>query len=482
MSSRTTNVDLFKWDTTSATDIDSQFDLDKAINENWDKIDTAIGEDRGNIATKANSTDVYTKTATNTLLNAKANTSDVTTALANKVDKEAGKSLSTNDYTTAEKTKLSGIETNAEVNIIEDVKVDGTSLTITNKAVNITGKENTANKVTSIDDESTDTQYPSAKCVYDSQEEQNDEIAELKDHITDLENNQLTGTASGETIDISDSANMRFKQFDISGKTEQAQYSGKNLLPYNNVNFASDNTTWFFLDGAVGASGTNIGSKTNIKSQVENGSSYTFSYNILKAPGTFQLVYEDEQGIGTMPSGTGNHSYTFISDRDGYIVPRLRVTSGTDVEITKIQLEKGTTATDYEPYTGGQASPNPDYPQEIHNVTGKNEIVIDNGNLFINGNIENYRTYDVSNGSVSADPNSFIQTSYISVKPDTLYVSNKGSWFRFIEYNANKQFIRGYLNKKEITTTSNTKFIRVCGLISDLNTLRITEGNYQSQT
>lgn len=33
--------------------------------------------------------------------------------------------------------------------------------------------------------------------------------------------------------------------------------------------------------------------------------------------------------------------------------------------ISEIQIEKGTEATDYEPYTGGQPSPSPNYPQEI---------------------------------------------------------------------------------------------------------------------
>ena len=30
----------------------------------------------------------------------------------------------------------------------------------------------------------------------------------------------------------------------------------------------------------------------------------------------------------------------------------------------KVQLEQGSFATDYEPYTGGEPSPNPDYPQK----------------------------------------------------------------------------------------------------------------------
>lgn len=44
------------------------------------------------------------------------------TALNNKVDKVAGKGLSTNDYTTAEKTKLAGIEEGAQVNTVTGVK------------------------------------------------------------------------------------------------------------------------------------------------------------------------------------------------------------------------------------------------------------------------------------------------------------------------------------------------------------------------
>lgn len=58
--------------------------------------------------------------------------------LADKVDKVAGKQLSTEDYTSAEKTKLGGIETGAQVNIVETVKVNGTALTPdANKAVNV---------------------------------------------------------------------------------------------------------------------------------------------------------------------------------------------------------------------------------------------------------------------------------------------------------------------------------------------------------
>ena len=91
------------------------------------------------LATKANTADVTTSLATKantadvtTSLASKANASDVTTSLASKVDKVTGKDLSTNDYTTAEKTKLAAIT--------------GTN---TGDQVNITGNAGTATKLQS---------------------------------------------------------------------------------------------------------------------------------------------------------------------------------------------------------------------------------------------------------------------------------------------------------------------------------------------
>lgn len=52
-----------------------------------------------------------------------------TTQLNNKVDKVSGKGLSTNDYTTPEKTKLAGIEAGAEVNAIKGISVNGAAQT-----------------------------------------------------------------------------------------------------------------------------------------------------------------------------------------------------------------------------------------------------------------------------------------------------------------------------------------------------------------
>jgi len=76
--------------------------------------------------------DAYTKQSTDELLN-------------NKVTKIDGKGLSTNDYTTDEKTKLTGIETGAQVNVLEGVMINDNPITIDeNKHINIITTDNTS--------------------------------------------------------------------------------------------------------------------------------------------------------------------------------------------------------------------------------------------------------------------------------------------------------------------------------------------------
>lgn len=66
----------------------------------------------------------YTKSEANALLNGK-------------VSKETGKGLSTNDFTNTDKTKLNGIESGAQVNKLESIKVNGSVQPIANKSVDI---------------------------------------------------------------------------------------------------------------------------------------------------------------------------------------------------------------------------------------------------------------------------------------------------------------------------------------------------------
>ena len=59
--------------------------------------------------------------------------------LGSKVDKVEGKGLSTNDFTTTLLDKLNGITAGAQVNTIDEVKINGTLLSVVDKSVNIPG-------------------------------------------------------------------------------------------------------------------------------------------------------------------------------------------------------------------------------------------------------------------------------------------------------------------------------------------------------
>lgn len=106
MSLRTTFLKLFKWNTQDDEDLNSNFDIDAAMNDNWDNIDNAISNLNGN-----------------------------------KVDKDEGKGLSTKDFTTDYETKLKGIAAGAQVNVLEGLTLDGKAINIANKKAEIKDAE-----------------------------------------------------------------------------------------------------------------------------------------------------------------------------------------------------------------------------------------------------------------------------------------------------------------------------------------------------
>ena len=129
------------------------------------------------LALKANTSDVTTA------LDLKANTADVTTSLATKVDKVSSKDLSTNDYTTAEKTKLaaiigtntgdqdlSSLATNTALALKANTSDVTTALATKSNVADVTTalstKETTDNKSISVlTDGGSDNKYPTVKSV-----------------------------------------------------------------------------------------------------------------------------------------------------------------------------------------------------------------------------------------------------------------------------------------------------------------------------
>lgn len=99
--------------------------------------------------------------------------------------------------------------------------------------------------------------------------------------------------------------------------------------------------------------------------------------------------------------------------------------------ISEIQVENGTEATDYEPYTGGQPSPSPDYPQEIVSAgsDGKIGVEVRGKNLFeLTGIRDNeyLRIEKIENNTIYARP-----TNMNAESPGTTNYSN--GWVNFSE-------------------------------------------------
>lgn len=132
---------------------------------------------------------------------------EVNAELAKKVDKAEGKQLSTEDYTTAEKTKLTGIAEGAQVNVIEGIKLNGTQLTPTEKIVDlgsIATTESVVANVTYVADTHTLQQAKGSSAATDVHKfgalaDKDTVSSTLTDYITGVESAKVTaaGTISG---------------------------------------------------------------------------------------------------------------------------------------------------------------------------------------------------------------------------------------------------------------------------------------------
>ena len=295
----------------------------------------------------------------------------------NKVDKVDGKGLSTNDFTNELKSKLDGIEDNAQVNKIEKISIDGIEQEINEKEVNIKS-------------------YDINKYFYNA-----------------LTYNEL----KGNDLTFEDSIEFPLGKLDMDGKSEQFTTTGKNLL---NLDFTTNPTT---VGGANFAYENNKftikGTPTNSYSifrlknliSIVDGESYTFSANVNGTNPNMQIAlkaYNDEAQVIFSIIINSNNLYKATSnislnsqeiDYFNFIIESL--IKGEEYDLSaEIQLEKSTEATDIEPYTGGQPSPSPDFQQKINSIEGDLEYVGYGSKNLLNATRNEY----TSNGiTLSAD-------------------------------------------------------------------------------
>ena len=199
-------------------------------------------------------------------------------------------------------------------------------------------------------------------------------------------------TESGEYITLETTQTAAaIQSAQLNGNATQTTYSGKNLfgiedasaITQNGITVSVSNDTININGTATTSFGVVI---TSLKKDIvfENGTSYTFSKETTgSVDGSWALQFRDANDATILE--TNPYFYpTTVSNASGTAKAiRLYIASGrkfTNYTI-KIQLEKGSSATSYEPYVGGTPAPNPDSPQPISVVTGENVVKVVGKNL-----------------------------------------------------------------------------------------------------
>lgn len=219
--------------------------------------------------------------------------------------------------------------------------------------------------------------------------------------------------ASGTAFTMADSYEGGFEDVLLFGRSEQKTYTGKNLLENKATSLATNGVTYTVNDdGSVITNGTATGSATLV---LHDGLTLTPSESVIlsgcpsggSSSGYFIALYNSSWANIAPDYGSGK---TFTVPDDGIVNVRIRVLEGTTVSnlVFKPMIRLATvTDVTYEPYVGGQASPNPSYPQEIESaenvdagVFGKNILknhsgtttqngitftLIDDGSVIVNG-------------------------------------------------------------------------------------------------
>lgn len=189
-----------------------------------------------------------------------------------------------------------------------------------------------------------------------------DDVASLKEDLS----NKITkfyASNQGETH-LADSDNGKIQDMMVYGKSEQKQYSGKNLFDKS-----TSKSAWI-SDGGIYLEKGEIGENTDVVSTyigVKENSTYIASF---KTNYNTALVYWCTYNANKEFASTiKNANKITIPTGIRYVRVMISLPQQYCVAVNdELQVELGTEATAYEPYTGGQPSPSPDYPQEIKSV------------------------------------------------------------------------------------------------------------------
>lgn len=180
----------------------------------------------------------------------------------------------------------------------------------------------------------------------------------------------------GTDIAVSDASDDYLRGLNIYGKSSQFTTTGKNLFDSDPDNIQLIDKTeaphYGYIVELPAGTYTISATKyidTYLYAAIYDGTSVGENYYIV-------LPTEVRPATVTINDGDVLYLYNAITYTS---TPGMKEATKEAFAACSIQIEAGDTATDYEPYTGGNPAPNPEYPQEIVNtenptvhVTGKN--------------------------------------------------------------------------------------------------------------
>jgi len=191
-------------------------------------------------------------------------------------------------------------------------------------------------------------------------------------------------------IEIDGTAKAAFQDLKVYGDTLQDSYTGKNLLEIR----PSDNSRGLTIvnnarTGELTFSGTTTQGYPWLNESFLDLPAGTYTFSIDKPVGKtlfLRLYNEDGEYPVTLQFTAGNTSDTKTTD---YAIKRTvllygETTSGATVakQTIKPMLEAGSTKTTFEPYTGAKDSPSVEFPQDIYNVSGQQNVVVTGKNMY----------------------------------------------------------------------------------------------------
>jgi hypothetical protein len=285
---------------------------------------------------------------------------------------------------------------------------------------------------------------------------------EGKLYLTPKAHTTSTATGNPITATITEQAG-KMESFQLDGDTFQQSYEGKNLF---NVATAINNHWLNSQNGKlIDDSNPNVVSDFI---EVTSGTTYTISGADDLRIDVWQYTAKDEDTGTARIVLLANQSHSFTPNTSWI---RFAVGSGDAISVkNQFMLEKGSTATSFEPFVGGTASPNPSYPQPIQTVTGEQTVEIVGKNLF-NSNLTMIQGFVGNDGAINpSSTTSIMANEYISVAEDTDYTfswteAKTGSSVRNIAfYDSSKTFISRVQNNPTakpytITTPSGCTYI-----------------------